>query len=353
MPLSQVQYKRSIDWLKDNASAPVKYLTHRDLLGDPPGSKSMHSLWQSVEKSGDVEEIFSKQRDDGSWSTKPSYCQKDGYTPYSPKYATTIWVLILLGDMGFDESDRRIRKACEFTMRFCQPDGTFGSFGKSYFKQAKRLREPPNLPCHFAGYLFGLASVGMGTDPRLDKSFDLLVRWQREDGGWLNERHLTGECSPYEVWTRSCPFVTYFACQALRHSGRHECREPYRRGLDFLAHHLAAKRPQELRRFFYHGHETVKEMLMFAEEGTEVPANVMNTLLDWLESMFDTEEGHYRYGGKPISKMSRRIDGHTPREFKYRLYHVIEDDWLTYYATKISLTVRKRDGRCSSRHRGR
>jgi hypothetical protein len=341
MSPAEEQIRRSVDWLCDNGSPPVRYLTHRYILGASPGSMRLKDLWHGVEKCGDVIEIFSKQNDDGSWysggswSTKPSYLQKEGYTPYSPKYATTIWVLILLGDMGFDMSDPRIRKACEFTMGFQHPDGTFGSFAKSYFKRKRASHEPPNIPCHFAGYLTGLAKVGMGTDPRLDKSFDLLLRWQRDDGGWLNERHITGEASPYKVWTRSCPFVTYFACQALRHSGRGEAREPFRRGLDFLARHLGTKRPEEQKRFFYHGHETVRELLMFSEEGTAVPGKVVDTLLGWLVGMYDPETGTYRYDGKPISKMSRRVDGHTSREFKYRLYHMIEDDWLTYYVTRI------------------
>jgi len=52
--------------------------------------------------------------------------------------------------------------------------------------------------------------------------------------------------------------------------------------------------------------------------------------------MYDVETGRFRYSGKPLSKMSRKADGHPSREFKYRLYHVIEDDWLTYYMVRKS-----------------
>jgi len=345
MLLTKEQISTSIEWLCASASPPVEYLTHRDLLQAAPESKKMQSLWHKVQSSEDAKEIFSKQRDDGSWfsggtwAARPGYCQKGGYTPYSPKYATTIWLLTILGDMGFNMSDPRIVKACGFTVGFLHPDGTFGAFAKSYYKRKRLLDEPPNIPCHFAGYLMGLTKVGMGRDTRLDKSFDLLTRWQRDDGGWLNERHLTGKCSPYKVWTRSCPWVTYFACQALRNSGRAECREPYSRGLNFLAQHLAGKQAEELKRFYYHGHETVRELLMFAEEGTAVPDKVMATLLEWLRGMYDNRDGHSRYMGKPISKMSRRVEGHSSKEFKYRLYHMIEDDWLTYYTARISVAL--------------
>jgi hypothetical protein len=346
MSLAEGRIKRSVGWLCENGSPPVKYLTQRHLLGVAPDIKQLQYLWHEVQGCDDVLEIFSKQRADGSWyaggswANKPGYLQVGGCTPYSPKYATTIWVLILLGDMGFDVGEPRVQQACEFAMGFQHPDGTFGSLAKATSRRARPSPEPLNSPCHFAGYLTGLAKVGMGTDPRLDRSYDLLYRWQRDDGGWLKESHLTGEAAPYKVRTRSCPFLTYFACQALRHSGRAQAREPLRRGLDFLARHLATKSPEEPKRFFYHGHETVKDLLMFSQEGTPVPGQVMDTLLDWLIGMLDPQTGRCHYEGKPISQMSRRVDGHTPRELKYRLYHVIEDGWLTYYAARILRNVR-------------
>ena len=83
---------------------------------------------------------------------------------------------------------------------------------------------------------------------------------------------------------------------------------------------------------------------MFSEENTVVPGKVIDTLLGWLTGMYDSEKNQYHYSGKPISKMSRRIDGHTPQVFKYRLYHMIEDDWLTYYVTRILRELRRTDG---------
>jgi len=35
-----------------------------------------------------------------------------------PKYVTAIWVLPLLGDMGFTVADKRIRKACEYIISY-------------------------------------------------------------------------------------------------------------------------------------------------------------------------------------------------------------------------------------------
>lgn len=340
-----IDISTSIKWLLTNGSAPVRYLTQKYIASDNPSSQKMLHLWAEVEKFADTKEIFSKQAKNGSWNAagswaaKQNYVPKTGYSPYSPKYVTTIWVLALLGDMGFDITNERVHRACEFTMKFQAKDGTFGNFARSYFKNTT-CAEPPNIPCHLTGYLMGLAKVGMGTDFRLDKSYDLLVKWQRDDGGWLNQRHITGQAAPYIVWTRSCPWVTYFACQALQHCGRQEYKESYIKGLNFLAEHLSSKPSEVIKRFYYHGHEILKELLMFSEMNIKVSAKTMSTLSNWLMQMYNAETGQFHYDGKPLSKMSRAADGHTPKELKYRLYHVIESDWLTYYVTRIAANLK-------------
>jgi hypothetical protein len=56
-------------------------------------------------------------------------------------------------------------------------------------------------------------------------------------------------------------------------------------------------------------------------------------------TMYRADEGCFRYIGKPISKYSNREDGMDARVAKYRLYHLIEDDWLTYYMTRIGANL--------------
>jgi hypothetical protein len=56
-------------------------------------------------------------------------------------------------------------------------------------------------------------------------------------------------------------------------------------------------------------------------------------------TMYCPGEGCFKYTGKPMSKYSRRKDGMDSRVAKYRLYHLIEDDWLTYYATRIGANL--------------
>jgi hypothetical protein len=65
--LIEAEINRNIQWLCDNGSAPVRYLTHKYLLRTPTHSKQMIKLWLDVVDCPEAIDIFSKQRPDGSW----------------------------------------------------------------------------------------------------------------------------------------------------------------------------------------------------------------------------------------------------------------------------------------------
>ena len=75
---------------------------------------------------------------------------------------------------------------------------------------------------------------------------------------------------------------------------------------------------------------------MLSENGIGMDSKAIKTILNWLMSMYNEKEGYFMYSGKPVSKYSRRKDGMDSRVAKYRLFHLIETDWLTYYVTKIA-----------------
>jgi hypothetical protein len=331
---------KSIEWLLENGSAPVRYMTLLKIVGEDPSSAEMRELWREAQRHPDAVEAFTKQRPDGSWCTggpwasKPSYVPQGGCTPVSPKYVTTSWLLNVLGDSGHTVTDPRVAKAVEWVLGFQRPNGVLTE-NRDPIAPEDHDKNPRNVPCRMSIQLTGLAKVGAANDKRVRKGFDVLLRWQREDGGWVQEGHKDGTVAPYKLWTRSCPWVTYFTCTAL-HSGRlPEHREPLRRGLDFILWHLNQKKRADLRRFYWHGHEPVKELVMLAESGFSRDEPALENILEWLEAMYRPETGSYRYNGKPISKMTIKEDGGDPRVMKYRLYHLIEEDWLTYWMTRV------------------
>ena len=336
MFLNSSQIRKNIDWLLANGSAPIKYLTHKHLLSTSGSTKAMRSLWCEVEKSPCVREIFDKQEKNGSWhaggswAPNPSYAVKGGIDPYRPKYVTTAWILPLLGEMGYSASDKRILKACRYVV-------SHGLFLNPLFGQPANEISRSTIDffiCPVAQYMTALGAVNFTDDVKVEKGYEVLLCMQCDDGGWVDPTH-----SEQMGWTRSCLFSTYHAVMALYHSRNPAFKEALIRGAEFILWHLSTKEDCDLRRFYYHGHSMVRELVMFSELGLGLRTRAVRTILKWLMTMYDAEEGCFRYAGKPISKYSKKEDGIDSRVAKYRFYHMIENDWLTYHMTLIAANM--------------
>jgi hypothetical protein len=338
MLLTGEQIGRNVDWLMVHGSPPVRYLTNKSLEEDGSADAHESGLYRQVLEYRDVREILKAQKEDGSWCSGgswamgPSYLCKGregGYDAETPKYVTAIWVLPLLGDMGLDASHAQVRAACEYIL------------GKNAYYS--RIFSDPDFPVtqgeagfcgRFAQYMVALGRAGYGGDIRVQRGFQALAAAQRPDGGWVSSR-----CLIKNHWTRSCPFASYHSALALFSLNDARYRGNLERALEFLIRNLSIKSDDEIRRFFYHGHSTVHEMLMFSELKTELDSRPFQVLLQWFKSLYLPETGSFHYSGKPVSQYSLREDGMDARVAKYRLYHLIEDDWLTYYLTRIFLNL--------------
>jgi len=336
MFLTAAQIERNIAWLLAHGSPPVRYLTHRHLLGTPADAPQMVEHWQAVEACDDVREIFARQEPDGSWYSggswahSPSYMGKGGWDPYNPKYVTATWILPLLGEIGYTAADSRIRRACDYTL-------THGYYADPIWGDPTIPADGTHIrhsPCRFAQYLIALAEVGLAQDPLVQRGYEYLLHMQREDGGWALPQHYT-----QMGWTRSCPWSSYHATRALYAARQERYAEPLRRALGFLVWHLSTKQDDQIRRFFYHGHSTVHELQMFADYRVGLNEQPVSTLLDWLRTMYHADEGCFRYAGKPISRYRHSTDEMDARVAKYRLYHLIEQDWLTYRLTRVAMSL--------------
>jgi hypothetical protein len=355
--LSREEINSGTRWLLENASPPVRYLTHKHILKMNPQSGSMKELWRCVEQCSAAEEIFSRQNEDGSWfSGGPwgprGYRQKTGrgYTPSRPKFVTTAWILPFLGEMGFTVDDERIRKSCETML---QETG-------SYRHGADLPPQAANCCGLYAIPLRALASVGMAPDERLRGGWDRLALCQRTDGGWLNPNHLADSPTPSKTkgrwpWDKSCAWGSFFAVQALFYSENAHHRRALAPALEFLLWHLSQKNPEHIQTWVYHGHNTVKELLMWSEAGFDMRVQPIQALLDWLKGYYRPSEGMFRTQDKPITNFVRHVSAIT-KEFagrygaaywatvaktgksvlRYHLYHLVEDDWLTYYLIRIA-----------------
>lgn len=360
MFLSKAEIDASLTWLVENASPPVKYLTHRHLLHADPRLEPMLELWRSVETSPAAEEIFSRQNADGSWFSGGPWGPRGyrretgpGYTLTRPKFVTTAWILPFLGEMGFTAANEQVRKSCALLLE------EVGSPKESL----ERGVDARNCCGLSAIPLRALASVGLAADARLQDKWEWLSQCQRPDGGWLNPNHLAGASSPSKTvgrwpWDRSCAWGSFYAVQALYYADDPGLHPALIAGLEFLLWHLSQKDPRDIQTWVYHGHNTVKELLMFSEAGIDMYAEPIQALLGWLKGYYRPDEGVFRVQEKPNSDFLRQIKeviqdfaakngpdywANVPKTsaplLRHHLYHLIEDDWLTYTLTRIGMNL--------------
>jgi hypothetical protein len=362
MFLSAAEIDTSIHWLLENASPPVRYLTHKQILKADPQSEPMRELWRDVERCPAADEIFSRQNEDGSWFSGGPWGPRGyrrqtgrGYTYSRPKFVTTAWILPYLGEMGFTAADERVRRGCE---------GLLQDLGvQSSPPDPSRVQAAPAANCCglYAIPLRALASVGMAADERLQGAWKWLIRCQRADGGWLNPNHLADSPTPSKTrgrwpWDRSCAWGSFYAVQALFYAGDTAPRRALPDALAFLQWHLLQQDPRHVRTWVYHGHNTVKELLMFSATGFDLRQPPFLGLLEWLKGYYRPDEGVFRTQEKPIPNFLRHVSA-VRRAFeeevgagywetiaktsapvlRYHLYHLVEDDWLTYYLIRIAL----------------
>jgi len=361
MFLSDQEIDGCIGWLQKHAAAPVRYLVARDLLKLDPASARMAELWQAVEASPEAGELFSKQNPDGSWFCGGPWGPRGyrrqtgrGVTATRPKFVTTAWLLPYLGVMGFTAADQRVRLACDFILAEA-----------GYGAPAGLKEDEETNCCGLAGIpLRALASVGLASDERLRTGWDRLARCQRGDGGWLSPPHLPDSPNPSTTvgrwpWDRGCAWGAYSSVEALYLSADPLHAPALKSALQFMLWHLAQKDPAHIQTWSYHGHNIVKELLMFSEAGLDMRAEPVPILLGWLRGSYRPGEGCFRAQVRPVADFTRQVSAiiqeydechgagawdKTTRTganvLRYQLYHLVEDDWLTYYAARIAINLR-------------
>ena len=77
--LDKNQIENNIDWLLNNGSYPVRYLTCKNILNDRSLIKP--DLLNKIENSDLVKDIFSKQEKDGSWCSHGAWAMNFRLVP--------------------------------------------------------------------------------------------------------------------------------------------------------------------------------------------------------------------------------------------------------------------------------
>lgn len=252
--LESVLEAAPVDWLLGADNPPVRYFTMRDILEYQANDPILAEAKEAIATSRKVERIFSKQEPEGHWGSAA--------LPYKPKYKSTYWQLIILGLMGLDRGDERVRRAVDYTWGFQHEDGGFcekmeeGARIKYERVRERMTRRGKELPpfeewapgeikesettCLTGNVVTSLIRMGYADDERVHRALDWLVEVQNPDGGWLcpywrahiRDRHgcFMGTITPLDALAE-LPY-RYRASRI---------REAARRGAEFLLMHRLYK----------------------------------------------------------------------------------------------------------------
>jgi len=192
---AQIRRESPIDWLLEWSNPSVRYFTLRGVLGKSKDDPEVVAAKKAIPNSQIVTKIFAKQNPGGYWETP--------HRPYLPKYKSSYWQIMILGKLGMDKTDERVRKACKFIFQFQHSEGGFSSLSlpqareeyEYLCKKGKKL--PPvnewalaqfyeqQLSCLTGNMAAALIKIGYKDDKRVKKALEWLVKIQNKDGGWL------------------------------------------------------------------------------------------------------------------------------------------------------------------------
>ena len=188
-----------IDWLLEPENPPIRYFTLRDLLDYPDDDPEVVKAKAAIRSWKKVSRIFRKQKPEGYWESAEE--------PYKPKYKSTYWQIMILGMLGPDGGDDRVRRAYDYILQFQHEEGGFTEFKekgalKRYELARKRaLQRGKNIPpfepwaegkireaelsCLTGNVALALIRLGYAEDGRVRRALKWLVEVQNPDGGWL------------------------------------------------------------------------------------------------------------------------------------------------------------------------
>jgi len=191
--------KSPIAWLLEKENPSIRYFTLRGLLDKEETDSEVGEAKAAIYLSNVVTKMLSKQKTEGYW--------EDPDSPYLPKYKSTYWQVMIMGQLGLDRNDERTQRACEFVLNLQLAEGGFSSYTRERALEEyewmrtrthlkEKLQQEPKAwaqslvtehqySCLTGNVCAAMLRIGYGRDPRVMKALNWLVKIQNDDGGWL------------------------------------------------------------------------------------------------------------------------------------------------------------------------
>jgi hypothetical protein len=206
-------------WLLEEDNPSVRYFTLIEILDKSITDSEVKKTKNAIMNIGVVPQILAKQNGDGYWETPKDF--------YTAKYKGTAWQLMILAELGADERDTRIRKACEFILANSQNPESSG-FSMCLSSKTGGGRRSGVIPCLTGNMVWSLIRLGYLEDPRVQRGINWIGTYQRFDDG-------------IEEAPKGWPYDKYVMCW-----GKHTCHMGAVKALKALAEIPADKRSKEV-----------------------------------------------------------------------------------------------------------
>jgi hypothetical protein len=176
--------KDNLKWLMEPADIGGAYLAARDLMDTPPAS--LAPLRTKAHREGPIAQILEKMQPEGYWVVPGP--------GYNPKYTSTVWSMILLGQLGASiEEDPRLAKSSQYLL-----ENALGQAGQFTWKGTSSC----TIDCLQGNLCTALLDMGC-QDPRLEAAMAWMAHSQTGRGlaplGDTSTReryYATGKCGP-------------------------------------------------------------------------------------------------------------------------------------------------------------
>lgn len=161
---------KALNWLLEPSNPSVRMHTLTDVLGRGLRDPEVTEARRKLLKWGPVSALRRAQKGMGFWPPQT--------TSYEPKFTSTVWQLILLGELGVPRTGW-IESAVERFFDHHQMEN--GALCCGRVGGRERLEEEP---CLTGNMLRTLVVFGYAGDDRVRRAFEWLPEVQLEDGGW-------------------------------------------------------------------------------------------------------------------------------------------------------------------------
>ena len=185
MPWQEQLKGDTLFWLLEEDNPYVRYLALRDLFDLDQSDPGFIKAQTQAHQNGPIAEILSAMDQEGFW-VEPG-------PGYNPKYRSTVWSVILLGQLGANVSlDERLVRACRYLLDHALTEhGQFSASGT-----------PGSTADCLQGNLLGALLDLDFEDPRLELAFEWMARSLTGEGVAPKGdkitpiRYYAGKCGP-------------------------------------------------------------------------------------------------------------------------------------------------------------